>query len=198
MRIRRMYVPSIDARPTAKLMMACNGRPKFRDKSGGLWRRMILIPVNRIIPREERTKGMTEIGYWAGEVSGIFNWALSGLARLLEQGGFSECKAKSDAVDDYRHDVNPSLEFLELYLEPCEHGSIRSIDIYQTYLHWCKSRNLNPLGERQFGKEMRRLHPCVERKQKRDGRERYWSIERIRFTVDEIEGKKVLNGNLFS
>ena len=198
MRIRRMYVPSIDARPTAKLMMACNGRPKFRDKSGGLWRRMILIPVNRIIPREERTKGMTEVGYWAGEVSGIFNWALSGLARLLEQGGFSDCKAKNEAVDDYRHDVNPSLEFLELYLEPCEHGSIRSIDIYQTYLHWCKSRNLNPLGERQFGKEMRRLHPGVERKQKRDGRERYWSIEKIRFTVDEIEGKKVLNGNLFS
>ncbi len=60
----------ISARPTAKLMAAWNKRPRFKDRSYGLWRRMILVPFNRQIPPERRVMGMDEPDWWidSGEV----------------------------------------------------------------------------------------------------------------------------------
>ena len=45
----------IHARPTARLVLATNNRPRFSDRSAGLWRRMILLPFNVTIP--PRTAG---------------------------------------------------------------------------------------------------------------------------------------------
>lgn len=79
LQFERKHRDPITARPTAKLVFASNNRPRFSDKSGGLWRRMILMPWRVTIPENERVRGMDTPGWWQdqGELPGILLWAIA-------------------------------------------------------------------------------------------------------------------------
>ncbi|TXT21170.1 MAG: hypothetical protein FD138_4088, partial [Planctomycetota bacterium] len=58
MQFERKYRDPIELTPTARLVLATNNLPRFADRSGGLWRRMILMPFRVTIPAAERVTGM--------------------------------------------------------------------------------------------------------------------------------------------
>src|SRR5205807_310610 len=91
MQFERKYESSFSAMPTARLVLATNNPPRFSDKSDGVWRRLILLPLNVTIAEEERVYGMDKREWWeaSGELPGILNWALEGFDRLRLQGGFT-------------------------------------------------------------------------------------------------------------
>ncbi len=190
LQIRRMYLSPLTIRPTAKLMMAWNERPKFQDKSEGLWRRMILVPLTQTVPQEKRIKGMDRPAFWEPEASGIMCWALAGLARLIEQGNFSKCSAASEALDEYKTDSNPVMSFLSEYIEPSEYGSVESRSLYSVYRHWCNEEGYRPLSDRSFGKQIKKMFPSAERKRAREGKSLIWRYEKISWTVEEVLGKE--------
>ncbi len=194
--IQRKFLPSLSLRPQAKMMMAWNTRPRFRDKSGGLWRRMILIPLNNQVGTK-RVFGMDNPKFWQPEAPGIMAWALEGLKRLVQQNGFSHCQARVDAIAEFRDEVNPIREFLTEFIEPNEQGSIESRSIYQIYQHWCRENGRNALSDRAFGKQVRNIFPNVDRKKFRNGRKLFWRYEKISFSVDEICGKQIFSGDAF-
>jgi putative DNA primase/helicase len=191
LQINRKHISSITVRPTAKLMMAWNERPRFRDKSQGLWRRMILIPLDQTVPTEKRIKGMDRPDYWMPEAPGIMMWALAGLARLIEHGNFTHCRAAHEALEEYKAEANPTIRFFEDYLSEVEHSSIDSKNLYMVYRHWCEQEGHHPLNDRAFGKQMGKKFPAAARKKVRYGKKLRWEYFGIRWTVDEIFGKDV-------
>lgn len=155
MNMDRKNIKAVKVYPTAKLMMAWNERPRFRDKSRGLWRRMILIPLNRIIQEHEKNKEMAGWEFWTDHASAIFVWALEGLARMTEQDGFSECTAANEALEDYRQSVNPVLRFFDDCIERKDGEKIYSQSLYWAYEKWCQSENIRqPIADRTFGVEV--------------------------------------------
>lgn len=194
--INRKHVAAVEIRPTAKLMMAWNERPKFRDKSDGLWRRMILIPLTRTIPPEMRVKGMADPDYWLPEAPGIMIWALQGLARLHANGNFTRCTAADQALEEYKAEANPTIRFFEDYVEAKENSSLVSKQIYLVYRHWCEQEGHHPLNDRAFGKQLVKKIPGVEKKRVRVGKKMNWEYFGISWTVDEVFGKDV-SGSLF-
>src|SRR5262249_725910 len=70
------YRPEFTAKATARLVMATNVRPPFRDRSNGLWRRLMVLPFPVTIPEGKRNRRLTD--ELATELSGIFNWAVEG------------------------------------------------------------------------------------------------------------------------
>ena len=50
----RKNLPGIDARPTARLMLATNTLPPFADRSGGVWRRLMILPFRVTIPPDRQ------------------------------------------------------------------------------------------------------------------------------------------------
>lgn len=54
MQFERKYREPIMAEPTARLILATNNRPRFVDRSEGLWRRMLLVPWNVQIPEDKQ------------------------------------------------------------------------------------------------------------------------------------------------
>ncbi len=58
MTFERKFKDPIVALPTARLVLATNTLPRFSDRSGGLWRRMIVMPCNVVIAEHERVFGM--------------------------------------------------------------------------------------------------------------------------------------------
>lgn len=150
--------------PTAKLILATNNRPRFSDRSGGLWRRMLILPLDHYVTDAERVYGMDQQSFWsAAELSGILNWALRGLFALREQRGFTIPAASQLAIDDYREEANPCREFLNEHYAQSDGGWIMCSDVYSEYKDWCKEHGVQALNSRNFGKEVRRVFPLSER-----------------------------------
>jgi len=159
----RKGLPGIDARPTAKLIIATNQPPRFTDKSMGLWRRMLVAPFLVEIKAPERLLGLDKPEWWLdqGELPGLFNWAVEGLRRLRVQAAFTEPDVAAVAKKEYRRDINPAREFLEVfYREAAEETG--GLDLYTDYEKWCGKSGYKTLGSRMFGKEVKRVFPKSE------------------------------------
>ncbi len=171
----RKHRDPITARPTAKLVFASNNRPRFSDKSGGLWRRMILMPWRVVIPEADRVRGMDSPQWWQdqGELPGILLWAIAGLWQLEQQGGFTKSAVCEAALAEYRAESNPARLFLdERFKFDCESWVICE-DVYKPYTEWSKSNGFLPLSAATFGHEIRRAFPKVERRWKLANGERF-------------------------
>jgi P4 family phage/plasmid primase-like protien len=169
MQFDRKFKSPVQAAPTARLTFATNNRPRFTDRSGGLWRRMILFPFRVVIAENDptRVRDMDKPEWWlaSGELPGVLNWALAGLYRLRQQKQFTRSAVCEQALDEYRIESNPAKQFL---LDNCRErpdGQTPCGELYRAYSVWCKGSGYAPLGERQFGKEVRRAFPKAERRE---------------------------------
>ena len=95
----------------AKLIFNCNELPKDVEHTNAYFRRFLIIPFDVTIPPHEQDKNLhTKI--IEKELSGVFNWVLQGLNRLLEQKKFSDCEAAQQAVEQYKIESNSVQMFL--------------------------------------------------------------------------------------
>ncbi len=171
MLFERKHRNPFEAEPTARLVLATNNLPRFSDRSGGLWRRMILMPFNVQIPESERIAGLDKTSYWVrtGEASGIFNWALEGLLRLRRNGEFTKSSTCAEALATYRTENNPARCFLLEFCRADPQGEIITADVYKRYATWCESNGHRPLASSAFGKEIVRAFPHAEKAKVRGG-----------------------------
>ena len=177
MKFERKYKDPVTARPTAKLIFSGNARPRFSDKSEGLWRRMILMPWNFVIPFDERVLGMDTPSWWRsrGELPGILLWAIEGLRQLERQGGFTASTVCAAALVEYKRESNPARMFLEENYILAPLNFVQCEDIYGRYGVWAKSNGYSPLGAATFGREIRRVFPAVERRKIPRCTDREWA-----------------------
>ena len=168
MQFERKYRDQIMAHPTARVIIASNNRPRFLDRSGGLWRRMILVPWNRKIPEAEWDRDLRE-RIKRNELSGVFLWALAGLARLLEQRHFTRARIVEEAAEEYRMETNPARAFLVENYEENPESTVNTKELYNEYATWCEDFGYDKINEALFGTEVRRTFPNAQKKRVRDG-----------------------------
>lgn len=171
----RKGIDGIDVTPTARLLLATNNLPRFSDRTDGIWRRLILVPWHVQVKDDEKIHGMDKPRFWneSGELSGIFNWAITGLHRLRLQRKFTFSDAVKSAIDNYKTEVNPCREFLLDTFEYKRGESTYSEVIYGRYSEWCEKNGHRPFGNKQFGKEVMRTFSGVEREREGGGLRKY-------------------------
>lgn len=192
MQFERKHKDPFMAIPTARFTMSTNNRPRFKDGSGGLWRRMLIVRFDQTIAESERVLGMDNPAWWeaSGELPGIFWWAVLGLHRLRQQFAFTESVKSREAVIEYRTETNPARAFLLETCEPEENGITYSQELYEAYTKWCKSRGYYPYAEQKFGREIRRVYPEVERlRASTSGRPRYY--RGLTFVDQEVDAENL-------
>lgn len=109
--VPRKYKAALQVEPTVKFIYGCNKLPWFKDKSDGVWRRLIVVPFDY----KPKTAGDVDSKLRSklkAELPGILNWALAGLARLLVQDGFTACEVCEGAKSDHRNACAPVAEFI--------------------------------------------------------------------------------------
>jgi P4 family phage/plasmid primase-like protien len=164
-------------RPTAKVMMCWNERPRIKDTSNGFWRRMLLLSFERVVPKSEIIRGLDQPEWWieSGELPGILNWALEGLQRLASQGGFTEPESMQKLIREYRRDQNPVQGFLDEMVRqweptsiwPKEHFEFQSTrGLVAAFRDWCED-NASPadaeaMTPRKMGWAVRKKFPEIE------------------------------------
>lgn len=95
----------------AKLIFNCNTLPTDVEHSNAYFRRFLIIPFEVTIPEHEQDKQLHS-KIIENELSGVFNWVLEGLNRLLDQRRFSNCEAATKAVEDYKTNSDSVKQFI--------------------------------------------------------------------------------------
>jgi P4 family phage/plasmid primase-like protien len=200
MQFDRKNLSPICCRPTAKLMMSFNNPPRIKDRSRGVWRRMLLVPFLKEFKKETAIRHLDSPEFWleSGEVPGILNWSIAGLQRLRDQGDFTESQTANDAIETYKRDNNPALDFFEDYLVYEKgNGQVDTMHVYELYRHWCAKTGAMPFGSRQFGVEIRRKFGDIKVREMQSGVRR--SVYKgLRIGTEYIFDRKTDEGFLFT
>jgi P4 family phage/plasmid primase-like protien len=170
----------ISVRPTAKLIAAWNNRPRIKDRSRGMWRRMLILQFSRLVQASERIRGMDDPKFWAEEAAGILNWAIVGMHRLNQQGEFTESPTSKAVMEEYKTESNPTLQFFADHVSENVHQQVDCQDLYEEYRKWCLKNGNQNLSSANFGKEIRRKFPTIERKRHSE-ENRKWFYQGIFF-----------------
>jgi P4 family phage/plasmid primase-like protien len=195
----RKGISGMNCVPTARLIFNTNNRPRFSDKSSGIWRRLILIPWRTTISKAERIIGMDQVTWWqnSGELPGIFMWAVIGLHRLQAQKAFTYSPVVEEEIAAYRREVNPAREFLLEHVEASESSALRCSTLYHFYRVWADQQGNQPMSAAVFGKEVARTFSGSTRERRGGKSDRYWVYSNVRFTTESIAGEKVEDDMLF-
>jgi putative DNA primase/helicase len=147
----------------AKLIFNCNELPKDVEHTNAYFRRFLIIPFDVTIPENEQDKNL-HAKIIDNELSGVFNWVLQGLNRLLEQKRFSDCEAAIKAVEQYKTESNSVQMFLtenEFKGSPTNYKLIK--DLYPEYRAFCFDDGMTPFKKSNFIKQLRALGLVVDR-----------------------------------
>jgi putative DNA primase/helicase len=150
-------------RQYAKLIFNCNELPKDVEHSNAYYRRFLIIPFDVTIPEHEQDKNL-HIKIIEKELSGVFNWVLQGLSRLLEQKRFSDCEAAQQAIEQYKIESNS----VQMFLNETEYKSSSSNyklikNLYPEYKAFCIEDGMTPFKKLNFIKQLRALGFIVDR-----------------------------------
>jgi putative DNA primase/helicase len=168
MTFHRKYKDSVHDFPTAKIMISTNQLPQFTDKSSGIWRRLLFVPFERSFPQHLQNPHLAD--ELSTELSGIFNWAFEGLKSLMRIGRFITPKKCSRAIEQYRRDVNPARAFLlDNYAAGFNDSGLPAQEVYACYVRYCQDNGFRHLNSNNFGKEVKRTMPSVNKERRRIG-----------------------------
>ncbi|RUQ81533.1 DNA primase [Legionella septentrionalis] len=148
----------------AKLIFNCNELPKDVEQTEAYFRRFIIIPFEVTIPESEQDKQLAQ-KIIKNELSGVFNWVLRGLERLLKQKHFTE----SDTVKRARYQYEKESDSVKLYLEeesyfphPESYQPIKGL--YTQYRTFCQEGGFNPVNQLNFQKRLNMSKIIIQKK----------------------------------
>lgn len=152
---RLPYGEPFTLRQYAKLIFNSNELPKNVEHTNAFFRRFLIVPFEVTIPEEKQDKNLhTKI--IESELSGIFNWTLSGLNRLLKQKRFTESEKVKEAVNQYRTESDSVLMFLnERNYKKGTTGNFKAYgDFYNEYREFCFDDGMIPVKKSNFKKRL--------------------------------------------
>ncbi len=134
----------------AKLIFNCNELPKDVEHTNAFFRRFLILDFNVTIDEKSQDVELSK-KIINNELSGVFNWVLKGLNRLLEQKKFSKCKS----IDRARANYETQSDSVKMFVD--EHGyKVSSSNfilikiLYQEYRQFCLEDGFKPVNKRNF------------------------------------------------
>ena len=137
--------------PSFKLVLSFNTKPSVRGQDEGIWRRLLMVPFDVIVPKERRDRDLAQ--KLRGESSGILNWMLDGL-RLWFEGGLQIPEAVRAATAAYKSESDPLGQFLEMATQRKPGAHVQAKQLYTAYTHWCKENAVEPLSMTAVGRKL--------------------------------------------
>lgn len=143
------------------------------------------IAFNVTIPEKRRDVNLAR-KIIDNELSGIFNWVLEGLDRLLKQKKFTESKAVQETLKMIKKETNTVVQFLEEvgYVKSDEH--VISTDLYKEYNEFCKKNGHYSVSNTEFLKRLEASGIEVKRKQ----------TNNATWVYVQVNGQDVIDGAL--
>jgi len=138
----------------ARLIFNCNELPREVEHTNAYFRRFLIVPFSVTIPEAEQDKELAR-KIIKGELSGVFNWVLAGLDRLLRQKNFSKCEAVEKQLSTYRIESDSVQMFLhENTFKPSLSKFLPFSNLYSQYKTFCIDNEFRPVSSRNFAQRL--------------------------------------------
>lgn len=143
--IARKYKGDLNYKSTCKMIFLLNKLPDTLDNTHGYYRKILIVPFNRIFQQEEMDKNLKE--KVLEELSGVLNWAIEGAKRLINNDyKFTECEAIEKVTKAYKEEQNPVESFLKDALIYEDGNSETKKEILDSYKLWIEGQNISSRG----------------------------------------------------
>ena len=106
------------------------------------------------------------------ELSGLLNWALIGLQRLIKNGKFSFNKSVKEVKEIMQRSSHPLSAFSQDCLEKEDGEKISKQEMFEVYSAWCQDKEIARMTKDQLGKQLMRFVPYIMTAH--DSKIRYW------------------------
>jgi len=162
-RSRDLYKPWIEFYNYAKFIFSMNEPPIIFDGTRGRKRRMVILdfPVKFEAGKNAKDKEVLKAELLKPEsLSGILNWALEGLDRLLKNREFSDERSEAIMTLDYERKSNPVRYFVHDHVDDVMKGlnntrdgvafaasRVTEAQIMEAYTAYAKKNNLPSLNK---------------------------------------------------
>lgn len=147
--VRPIYSTAISFFNKATLIFTCNELPVFKDKSGGIRRRMQIIPCDAYVT--ERDPNIDDKLSTDNAKSYLLNLALAGVERILKNGNLS----KSETIDNVTRQYFVQSDSVVGFLEEHDLNEKETKAAYRMYVAFCEELGLNAVGNTEFGRRIR-------------------------------------------
>jgi len=160
----------------AKLMFSANKLPETSDDTTAFYRRWLFLSFPNRFDGTKRDLHILEKLTTDSELSGLFNWAIEGLKRLLSVGDFSASISTEETRDQYIRMSSPVAAFVKDCLEFRSDGIITKENMYNGYLRYCEKNNLPTLPSNTFALKLKQHFPNISTRKARagEGRKYCW------------------------
>ena len=131
--------------------------PQSVEHTDAYFRRFLIVPFDVKITEDQKDVDLAR-KIIDSELSGIFNWVLEGLSRLIAQRKFSPCEASENVLKKYRLETNSVQMFLEdNNYKASENGRyIKLNELFQEYQTYCVGEGRRPFNKTNFREQMRK------------------------------------------
>jgi len=140
MKAEEKYQDPFRFEPTAKHLFAANQLPETEVDDEAFYRRILLVPFPETIPVDDRDKHLDD--KLQQELPGVLNWAIQGLQRLREQGGFTADRSPGHTADTWQKWGDSVSRFASNAVTETTDNAIPKEKLYAAYLEYCRQESI--------------------------------------------------------
>jgi len=159
----------------AKLIFSGNELPRTWDMSHAFFRRWIIINFPNVFSGDKKDPAILEKITTQEELSGLLNWALEGLRRIIKNKGFSFSKTRKEIETEWVLRTNSLKAFVDACIERDPEYAIEKDGFYQKYCEFCEEFDISPISKEGVGRRLPQILPKIR-----------WERR-----VVEVEGNKI-------
>jgi putative DNA primase/helicase len=149
----RMHRDPVTFDPTHTLIMMTNHLPQVSGDDPAVWRRLLVVPFDVVIPEEDRDPGLPERLREPDVRVAVLAWAWRGYLDY-QQLGLAPPEAVTVRTDAYRQDSDDMGHFVgdEMVFGPAQCVTAKAL--YERYERWCRENGVPAMTKTAFGKDM--------------------------------------------
>jgi len=139
----------------AKLIYSCNELPRTNDDTHAYFSRWFIIEFKNRFEGENCDENIFDKLTTEKELSGLFNWAIEGLTRLLETNKFSTSKTTDEIKEEYISRSSPVKAFIIKHIMVIVGAKETKADVYNCYKEFCEENGFSVKPSNIFSRELK-------------------------------------------
>ena len=182
--IDEKFKPIWTGKLPTRFVIISNELPRFKDSSGAIATRMLILRLTESFLNRENHKLDEEL---EPELGGILSWALEGLDRLNKNGRFTVPQTSHDAAALMMDLASPVSAFIR---ERCIIGPGKIIsreELFGAWKEWCDINGHRAGANSTFGRDLRSVVPEVKDYRPREGGKQTHSYTYIALSPDSLD-----------
>jgi P4 family phage/plasmid primase-like protien len=154
--VERKFEQGYTIQPTTKHLYSANQLPEIKIDDDAFFRRVLIIPFPRTVPKEERIPSLAD--KLKLEANGILRWAVEGLKRLLKNQEFTGDLSPSETRRLWEEHASSIGKFKirRLNVTGRDEDAVAKEDLYSAYAEFCMEKGLAAESQQKLTRVLKR------------------------------------------